>query len=401
VSASAHTEQPGRGARIVCDDLWKIYGPDPARHRARLAAGEPDAPDDERYTVAVAGVSFELEPGETFVVMGLSGSGKSTLIRCLTRLIEPTAGDVSLDGRSIVGMSEAELRALRRNDTAMVFQHFGLLPHRTVLDNVAYGLEVAGVRRAEREARAQEMLGLVGLGGQGRRYPAELSGGMRQRVGLARALAVRPRLLLLDEPFSALDPLIRRDLQDELLRLAQVVNQTMVFITHDMSEALKLGDRIAVMRNGHFVQVGTPEEIVLSPKDDYVRRFAEDAPRLRVVRAEAVAAKAATLPMSATVGQARETMRTVSYGFVVDGHGRPLSLLTPSDLDGEADPNARASDVAGRPVVTVLGSAPLQSAIAPLADRTPVVAVVDEHGAVDGALDHRHLLHALDPSSAG
>ncbi|MGV4985678.1 quaternary amine ABC transporter ATP-binding protein [Streptomyces sp. NPDC001709] len=266
--------------------LWKVFGPKPERIAAdpELAALEPaDLRARTGCTAAVRDVSFDVRKGEVFVVMGLSGSGKSTLVRCLTRLIEPTAGTISIDGEDVRAMDKARLRELRRHRAAMVFQHFGLLPHRTVLDNVAYGLEIQGVGKSERRERAAEVVAKVGLEGMEHRRPAQLSGGQRQRVGLARALAVDPEVLLFDEPFSALDPLIRRDMQDEVARLHREEGRTMVFITHDLSEALKLGDRIALMRDGKVVQLGTPEEIVGSPADDYVREFVRDVPREQVM----------------------------------------------------------------------------------------------------------------------
>jgi len=292
--------------------VWKVFGPHPLRHLERVESGT--AGPDGLHTVAVRDVSFDVRPGETFVVMGLSGSGKSTLVRCVNRLLEPTRGAVEVDGADVVSMSRSQLSEMRRRDWAMVFQHFGLLPHRRVLQNVAYGLEVSGVPRATREERAKEMIDLVGLTGVEHKFPHELSGGMRQRVGLARALAVRPRLLLLDEPFSALDPLIRTDLQDELLRLAQVVRQSSIFITHDLAEALKVGDRIAIMRDGRFVQVGTPEEIVLHPADDYVRRFAVEAPRAKVVRAGTIVRESVVLSGSETAQEALARLSEAGAG---------------------------------------------------------------------------------------
>jgi glycine betaine/proline transport system ATP-binding protein len=232
---------------------------------------------------AVRDVSFEVHPGEVFVVMGLSGSGKSTLVRTLIRLIEPTAGRVELDGHDVTAADRAELLKLRRHTSSMVFQHFGLLAHRTVLDNVAFGLEVQGVAKAERQARASEVLKLVGLEDAASQFPDELSGGMQQRVGLARAFAVDPKVMLYDEPFSALDPLIRRDMQDEVIRLQHETGKTMVFITHDLPEALRLGDRIAIMRDGRIVQLGTPEDLVGSPADEYVANFTRDIPRSHVL----------------------------------------------------------------------------------------------------------------------
>jgi glycine betaine/proline transport system ATP-binding protein len=270
---------------IAVEKLWKVFGP-----KSDKVVGTPLAELSRAELRAQAGclaavrdVSFDVEPGEVFVVMGLSGSGKSTLVRCLTRLIEPTSGEIRIDGESVRQMNPKRLRELRRHQVAMVFQHFGLLPHRQVVDNIAYGLEIQGVGRAQRHARAEEMLALVGLDGHGQQYPEQLSGGMQQRVGLARALASDPAVLLFDEPFSALDPLIRRDMQAEVRRLHAEVGKTLVFITHDLAEALTLGDRIAVMRDGALVQVGTPEELVGAPADDYVADFVRDVPRADVL----------------------------------------------------------------------------------------------------------------------
>ena len=266
-------------------NLWKIFGKGSDR-----IIGTPDADlsraDLKEKTGCVVGVkdvSFDVAPGEVFVVMGLSGSGKSTLVRLLTRLIEPTSGEVVMDGRDIVTASDSELRELRRTHTSMVFQHFGLLPHRQVLDNVAYGLEVRGIGKKERRAKAREIVELVGLKGYEKSYPDQLSGGMQQRVGLARALANDPAMLLFDEPFSALDPLIRRDMQNEVIRLHHELGKTMVFITHDLAEALKLGDRILIMRDGAIVQIGTPDEVVARPADDYVKDFVSEVPKSHVL----------------------------------------------------------------------------------------------------------------------
>jgi glycine betaine/proline transport system ATP-binding protein len=289
---SDKTAPPGRpegggGSDLALSvrDVWKIFGP-----KADKIMGTPDAqlPRSELLAqtgcvAAVKEVSFDVAPGEVFVVMGLSGSGKSTLVRCLTRLIEPTSGEVLIDGQDVRAMSDSQLRDLRRNHVAMVFQHFGLLPHRPVMDNVAFGLEIRGVGKSERHQKAREMIEMVGLGGNEYSYPDQLSGGMQQRVGLARALAVDPQLMLFDEPFSALDPLIRRDMQNEVIRLHQEVGKTMVFITHDLQEALKLGDRILIMRDGEIVQMGTPDEVVAAPADDYVKDFVSDVPRSHVL----------------------------------------------------------------------------------------------------------------------
>jgi glycine betaine/proline transport system ATP-binding protein len=277
----------GNGLRpaISVRGLWKVFGP--AEHRI---VGTPDA-DLSRAelraktasTIAVRDVSFDVRPGEVFVVMGLSGSGKSTLVRCITRLIEPTAGTVLLDGEDVRAADEKRLRHLRRTRLAMVFQHFGLLPHRRVIDNVAFGLEIRGTDRRERYQRAEQVIRLVGLDGTQNSYPDQLSGGMQQRVGLARALAVDPEVMLFDEPFSALDPLIRRDMQNEVIRLHHEVGKTMIFITHDLAEALKLGDHIVIMRDGGVVQAGRPEDIVGAPADEYVADFVRDVPRSHVL----------------------------------------------------------------------------------------------------------------------
>ena len=270
---------------LECHEITKVFGDNLVAARARLADGcdRQMVLDQTGCLVAVRDATFSVERGETFVVMGLSGSGKSTLIRCLSRLIEPTSGTVKIDGTPIGDLDDQELRELRRQRLSMVFQHFGLFPHRKVIDNVAFGLEIQGAAKADRYERALEVLSVVGLGDWADHFPQQLSGGMQQRVGLARALCVEPEILFFDEPFSALDPLIRRDMQDELLSLQARMRRTLVFITHDFHEALKLGDRIAIMKDGEFVQVGTPEQIVSAPADDYVREFTEDAPKTKVI----------------------------------------------------------------------------------------------------------------------
>ena len=275
---------------LDCRGVWKIFGDEPRRARSLADQGATNQQilDEIGCVIAVRDVSFTVRRGETFVVMGLSGSGKSTLIRCLSRLIEPTHGEVLIDGDPIGELADAALRELRRRRMSMVFQHFGLFPHRRVLDNVAFGLEVQGMPRAERYERAFKVLESVGLEAWSDHHPQQLSGGMQQRVGLARALCVEPEILFFDEPFSALDPLIRREMQDELISLQAEMHRTLVFITHDFQEALKLGDRIAIMKDGVFMQLGTPEEIVSAPADDYVREFTKDAPKIKVVTVRAV-----------------------------------------------------------------------------------------------------------------
>jgi glycine betaine/proline transport system ATP-binding protein len=281
-----HVDSPDAPV-IEARDVWKIFGPHPQRLRD---SSDVDLPRAELLaktgcTVASRDISFSVGRGEIFVIMGLSGSGKSTLVRCLTRLIEPTSGSISICGQDVLAADSRSLRQLRRAKVAMVFQHFGLFPHRTVIDNVAYGLEVQRVSKQTRHERARELLGVVGLAGVEGSYPDQLSGGMQQRVGLARALAVDPEVLIFDEAFSALDPLIRREMQDEVMRLQARLHKTVVFVTHDLDEALKIGDRIAIMKDGRFVQIGPPAEIVGAPADEYVTEFVRDVPRGKVLTA--------------------------------------------------------------------------------------------------------------------
>ncbi len=288
-------------------NLSKVFGPkaDVALEMSRQGASRSDVLAATGCTIAVNDVSFSVAAGETFVVMGLSGSGKSTLVRCLSRLVEPTAGEVRLDGEDLLAMNDDQLRAVRRSRMSMVFQHFGLFPHRRVIDNVAYGLEVQRIGKTERRNQAMAVLDKVGLADWAGHYPQQLSGGMQQRVGLARALALDPEVLFFDEPFSALDPLIRRDMQNELIRLQREDQRTIVFITHDFAEAIRLGDRIAIMKDGAFDQIGTPEELLLSPATDYVREFVTDVPRERVLTAATVARGAAAHSGRSTAGSTR------------------------------------------------------------------------------------------------
>ena len=280
-SAVAQERQPSGQPVISVRNLWKVFGPgaEAVPTTPELAALSPrELMEQTSCVAAVHDLSFDVAPGEVFVVMGLSGSGKSTLIRCLTRLIEPTAGEILLQGEDVLAANEKSLRELRRHKISMVFQHFGLLPHRRVIDNVAYGLEIRGSGKADRYQRAREVINLVGLDGNEHSYPDQLSGGMQQRVGLARALAGKPDVLLFDEPFSALDPLIRLEMQNEIIRLHRELGKTMIFITHDLSEALKLGDRILIMRDGEMVQIGTGPELIGAPANDYVRDFVKEIP---------------------------------------------------------------------------------------------------------------------------
>jgi len=270
---------PG-GEAILIRDLWKIY-----TRKKGMTVSSSDVENEELVeeldrgedaVVAMKHVSLEIRQGETFIIMGLSGSGKSTLIRCLLRLVEPTSGEIIINGENVTAMSKRQLVSFRRERIAMVFQHYGLLPHRTVLDNVAFGLKLRGDDKGNRKEKAAEALHRVGLKGWENYYPASLSGGMRQRVGIARALVMDAPILLMDEPFSGLDPLIRRELQDEMIHLQKVMHKTIFFVTHDLSEALRMGDRMAIMKNGEIVQVGSPDEVIANPADEYVARLVSD-----------------------------------------------------------------------------------------------------------------------------
>jgi glycine betaine/proline transport system ATP-binding protein len=333
---------------IRAEGIWKIFGP----HAERVLGSEDvDLPRRELRAktgcvVAVRDVSIEVWPGEVFVVMGLSGSGKSTLVRTLIRLIEPTAGAIEIDGRDVIAAGRAELRELRRHTVSMVFQHFGLLAHRRVVDNVAFGLEVQGMPKAQRLARAEEVLQLVGLEDSGNQFPDQLSGGMQQRVGLARAFAVDPKVMLYDEPFSALDPLIRRDMQDEVCRLQLETGKTMLFITHDLPEALRLGDRIAIMRDGAIVQLGTPEELVGEPADEYVANFVRDIPRTHVLTLRWIMRPAG--PGEADDGPTLEVTTTVRDALpVIAASEKPVRAIENGRVVGIVDRTMVLEAIAG------------------------------------------------------
>lgn len=277
-----------QSVKLSCRHVWKVFGQGASKLFADGATPSPQELSSGNYIGAVRDACLDIHEGEIFIIMGLSGSGKSTLVRCLTRLIDPTFGEVLFDGQDLMKVSDQELTQMRRHKMGMVFQHFALLPHRTVLGNVAFPLEVQGVDRITREERAMQIIKLVGLQGRDSYYPRELSGGQQQRVGIARSLAVEPDVWFLDEPFSALDPLIRREMQDEFLRLQSMLKKTIVFITHDFDEAIRLADRIAIMKDGEIVQIGTPEQLVLSPATDYVREFTRGIPRAKVLSARSV-----------------------------------------------------------------------------------------------------------------
>ncbi len=340
-------EASEHGGKLLCRRVWKLFGPG----AQSLLGGDGSSPPDGEalaragVVAAVRDVSLGIRADEIFVIMGLSGSGKSTLVRCMSRLVEPTAGEIVFNGENLLDASPARMIQIRRHQMGMVFQHFALLPHMSVLDNVAFPLEVQGVGRAAREKRAREVIALVGLEGREGFFPAELSGGQQQRVGIARSLAVEPEIWFLDEPFSALDPLIRREMQDEFIRLQSVLKKTIVFITHDFDEAIRLADRIAIMKDGGVVQVGSPEELVTSPADGYVAEFTRDVPRAKVVRVRSVMRPLPGQPPPGGYGgevpadrrifevtgmfeQGADTLRVVGDG------GEPVGVLGREDVVG-------------------------------------------------------------------
>jgi len=317
--------------RLSCRHVWKVYG-----EGAQGSVPDDGIVDDvdehiqklqaDGFITAACDISFDVYQGEIFVIMGLSGSGKSTVIRCLSRLVEPTAGSVMMDNLDLLQLSDRELTDVRRHKMGMVFQNFGLLPHLNVLDNVAYPLRVQGMPRSEREAQAREMIELVGLDGREKAFPLELSGGMQQRVGIARSLAVEPDIWFLDEPFSALDPLIRRQMQDEFLRLQEVLQKTIVFITHDFLEALRVADRIAIMRDGMIVQVDTPSNIVLNPAEKYVAEFTRDVPRVKVVTAGNICEPVSKGLDTSDAVNANDTLEVILPRLA--GRGKPLAVMS-------------------------------------------------------------------------
>ena len=327
-------------AKLACRDVWKLFGSGAAQFLAANPQPTPAQLGAAGLVPAVRGVDLEVGDGEIFVIMGLSGSGKSTLVRCMSRLIEPTAGQILFNGENLLAADEKRMIEIRRHRMGMVFQHFALLPHLDVLSNVAFPLEVQGADRARREARAREMIELVGLAGRERAYPRELSGGQQQRVGIARSLAVEPELWFLDEPFSALDPLIRREMQDEFMRLQSVLRKTIVFITHDFDEAIRLADRIAIMKDGAIVQCGTPEEIVLAPASDYVAEFTRNVARAKVVTVGSIMkpanggeAAGATVAANARVAEAAPLFGDgVEEIGVTDPSGARVGRLSRTDV---------------------------------------------------------------------
>ncbi|HEX7002744.1 MAG TPA: glycine betaine/L-proline ABC transporter ATP-binding protein [Trueperaceae bacterium] len=387
-------------SKISVRNLYKIFGkrPDEALRKVRNGLGKQELLKRTGHTLGLEDVSLEIEAGETFVVMGLSGSGKSTLIRCLNRLIEPTAGEILVDGEDIVGLPPREMQRLRREKMAMVFQHFALLPHRNVIENVAYGLKLQGLDRSERWKQARHWIEVVGLKGYEKSRPRALSGGMQQRVGLARALATDPQILLMDEAFSALDPLIRREMQDELIRLQGELHKTIVFITHDLDEALRLGDRVAILKAGRVVQVGTPEEILTRPADDYVEAFVRNVDRSRVLTArlameEGLRTTVSASPTSLVPAVTEDPWQTA---YVTAADGRYLGIVGIEALRQGArrgDPDLRGLITESAP--TVRQNSSLNDVFAVAAASPVPIAVLDAEGRLRGVLTHHALLAAL------
>ncbi len=389
-------------AKISIQNLTKVFGSDPKRALALLDQGlDKDAIQRRtRLAVGVNRASFDVQQGEVVVVMGLSGSGKSTLVRCINRLIEPTAGRITIDGEDVTAMDSQTLRAFRQRKLGMVFQNFALFPHRSVLQNAEYGLEVMGVPAAERRSRAMEQLDRVGLSGWAQSRPAQLSGGMQQRVGLARALALDPDILLMDEAFSALDPLIRRDMQDELLRLQEDLHKTIVFISHDLDEALRIGDRIILMRDGAVVQDGTPEDILTSPADDYVARFVESVDISRVLTAGAVMKRSEAVAILGVDGPrtALRKMRASAIAslFVLDREHRVLGIVTASDVAALLKENRRdIESIMRQDIRTVDVDTPAAELIPLMAELPYALPVVDAKERLKGVIVRGLLLGAL------
>ena len=390
------------GSKIWCRNLWKVFGPRPDAIIDAASAGSTKEQilEETGHVIAVKDVSFEVKENEIFVVMGLSGSGKSTLIRCINRLIEPTRGAVCIEGDDIAQMNDEELRYLRRHKLSMVFQNFGLLPHRTVLDNVAFGLEVRGEGKKERHEKALQTLEQVGLKGWEKNRIHELSGGMQQRVGLARALASGAETLLMDEAFSALDPLIRRQMQDEFLSLHTTVKRTVIFITHDLTEALKLGDRIAIMRDGEIVQIGSPEEIVTTPADDYVSEFVRDVPMGKILSAQTIMEQPSTVVQSdQSIEDAIEAMRLKEgdWTFIIDGTGRVKGTLTLEDARAAVGKGlSKAGEAARSEFTSTSPDVTLERCLSLVTEESNIpVAVLDDERRLLGVITRPALFEAI------
>ena len=387
--------------KIFCQNLWKVFGTDPEGifDLGNNGMTKQEVLEQTGHVIAVKDVSFEIRENEIFVVMGLSGSGKSTLVRCLNRLIEPTRGAILIDGEDLAQMNDGELRKLRRHKLSMVFQNFGLLPHRSVRDNVAFSLEIRGEGGKEREEKVRQALELVGLKGWEKSHIHELSGGMQQRVGLARALASGSEVLLMDEPFSALDPLIRRQMQDEFINLRATVKRTVVFITHDLVEALKLGDRVAIMKDGEIVQIGTPQEIVSQPADDYVSEFVKDVPRGQVIPVESVMEQPPVLvDGEKNLEEVIEEMKTkeAMVAFVIDGGGRLKGITTMEHAEVSLKSGLKkAGEAAQQEYTSTSPDTLLEQILSLVAEDDTPVAVLGEQKRLLGVITRQALIGAM------
>lgn len=389
---------------IKVDKLTKVFGRRPSQAISLLGQGKTkdEILEQTGMTVGVNQASFEVHAGEVFVIMGLSGSGKSTLVRLLNRIINPTTGDVWIGDDNVADMSKEELRNLRRKKMGMVFQNFALLPHKTILENAEFGLEIQGIDREKRQEKATESLELVGLGGYLHQYPNELSGGMQQRVGLARALANDPDILLMDEAFSALDPLIRKDMQNELMELQAAVNKTIVFITHDLDEALRIGDRIALMKDGSIVQVGTAEEILMKPENDYVKRFVEDVNLTKVLTAGHIMKRPETVQVDRGPNVAMREMRKngVSTVYVVDKGRKLLGYVTADSAREAAKQDQSLQDILVKVPSTITEDTLLNDLFEPMNKSNIPLSVVDEDNRLLGIVVRGAIIGALSGDDA-
>ena len=378
-------------AKIEIKNLYKVFGSNPHRVLQLIKKGKnkDEILKATGHNVGINNANFEVEEGEVFVVMGLSGSGKSTLVRCINLLIEPTAGEVIIDGENIVGSTKERLLTVRREKINMVFQNFALLPHRDIESNVAFGLEIKGVELETRKRKAQDAIKLVGLEGYEKSMPSQLSGGMQQRVGLARALATDPDILLMDEAFSALDPLIRKEMQDELLDLQTKMHKTIIFITHDLDEALKIGDRIAIMKDGVIVQIGTPEDILTNPADDYVREFVQDVNRVKIVTASTIMKRPS--PVAYAKDGVRVAVRkmqeaSISSIFFLDKEQRLKGLLTIDDAMDVLKSGKTLDSVLNKDINTVLPDTSIETLLPMVINTKYPLAVVDENNKMLGII---------------
>ncbi|EGQ26872.1 glycine betaine/L-proline ABC superfamily ATP binding cassette transporter, ABC protein [Sporosarcina newyorkensis 2681] len=385
--------------KIEVQGTTKIFGKNTKRAAQLLNEGKSkkEILQATGATVGVKNASFDVYDGEIFVIMGLSGSGKSTLVRMLNRLIDPTMGKILIDGKDIVEMNKEQLREVRRKKIGMVFQNFALFPHKTIQENTEYGLEIQGIAKETRLEKAKESLRLVGLAGYEEQYPNQLSGGMQQRVGLARALANDPDVLLMDEAFSALDPLIRKDMQDELLQLHHDMGKTIIFITHDLDEALRIGDRIALMKDGDIVQIGTPEEILMSPSNEYVERFVEDVDLSKVLTAWHIMKKADTVQVDRGARVALRLMKKLSISsiYVVDKGNRLLGAVTAQDALTATEEGKLLEDVLIRDITKVSQDTVLTDLFDTVSTASVPVAVVDEREHLQGIIIRGALIGAL------